>query len=97
MEGRIDSLRLSRIYSPATNRLPEPRSECADQKQTKNIKNPLIDGPGMSDPHVLVENDICYIFSGHNEGFGNSEWVMPDWRIHRSTDLRSWYPMTRTG
>ena len=61
-----------------------------DQRPTKNIKNPLIDGPGMSDPHVLVENDVCYIFSGHDAGFGNSEWVMPDWRVHRSTDLRSW-------
>lgn len=54
------------------------------------IKNPVIDDPGMSDPHVWVENDVCYIFSGHDVGFGTSEWVMPDWRIHRSTDLQNW-------
>jgi hypothetical protein len=83
----------SLAYSTAGSLLANPSrllASATDQKPTKNIKNPLIDGPGMSDPHVLVENDVCYVFSGHDVGFGNSEWVMPDWRIHRSTDMRSW-------
>lgn len=54
------------------------------------IKNPLIENPGMSDPHMLVVNDTCYLFTGHDIGFGVSDWVMPDWRIYRSTDLQSW-------
>ncbi|MBD3241403.1 MAG: family 43 glycosylhydrolase [Chitinivibrionales bacterium] len=57
---------------------------------TRKLKNPLIDTPGMSDPHVLVENDLCYLFTGHDIGFGKDDWVMPDWRIYRSDDLRSW-------
>lgn len=54
------------------------------------LKNPLIDSPGMSDPHVLVEDGACYVFTGHDVGFGVNDWVMPDWRIYRSTDLQSW-------
>ena len=57
---------------------------------TQELKNPLIDTPGMSDPHVLVENDSLYLFTGHDVGFGVDDWVMPDWRIYRTDDLRSW-------
>lgn len=62
----------------------------SDRRQTNRLKNPLINEPGMSDPHILVENDTCYLFTGHDIGFGVSNWVMPDWRIYRSTDLKSW-------
>lgn len=56
----------------------------------KNLKNPLIDEAGMSDPHALIENDVCYMFTGHDIGVGISDWVMPDWRIYRSADLLKW-------
>ena len=45
---------------------------------------------GLSDPHALVVDDVCYLFTGHDVGFGISDWVMPDWRIYRSHDLRTW-------
>jgi len=61
-----------------------------DKHPIANLKNPLIDEPGMSDPHMLVVNDTCYVFTGHDVGFGISDWVMPDWRIFKSTDLQSW-------
>lgn len=61
-----------------------------DQHPIKKIKSPLIDEPGMSDPHMLVVNDTCYVFTGHDVGVGIQDWVMPDWRIYRSTDLQSW-------
>ncbi len=51
---------------------------------------PLIDEPGMSDPHVLVVGDTAYLFTGHDIGFGVKDWVMPDWRIYRSVDLKNW-------
>lgn len=44
----------------------------------------------MADPHALVLNDTCYLFTGHDTGFGVPDWIMPDWRIFRSNDLRSW-------
>lgn len=52
--------------------------------------NPLIQEPGMSDPHALVIDDVCYLYTGHDVGFGVADWVMPDWRIYRSEDLRRW-------
>ncbi len=52
--------------------------------------NPLISEPGMSDPHALVLGDVCYLFTGHDVGFGVNDWVMPDWRIYRSDDLLTW-------
>jgi len=54
------------------------------------LKNPLIDTPGMSDPHALVENGYCYLYTGHDVGHGIADWVMPDWRIFRSRDFLSW-------
>jgi arabinoxylan arabinofuranohydrolase len=61
-----------------------------DKYPIKNIKNPLIDEQGMSDPHMLVVNDTCYVFTGHDVGYGISDWIMPDWRIFKSTDLQNW-------
>ena len=61
-----------------------------DKHPLTNLKNPLIDEPGMSDPHMLVVNDTCYVFTGHDVGFGISDWVMPDWSIFISTYLQSW-------
>jgi arabinoxylan arabinofuranohydrolase len=54
------------------------------------LTNPLIAEAGMSDPHALVVGDWCYLFTGRDVGFGVSDWVMPDWRIYRSDDLRRW-------
>ena len=54
------------------------------------ITNPLISEPGMSDPHMLVVDDVCYVFTGHDVGFGISDWVMPDWRIYKSVDMITW-------
>lgn len=55
-----------------------------------HIPAPLIPEPGMSDPHALVIDDVCYLFTSHDVGFGVSDWIMPDWRIHRSEDLQQW-------
>ncbi|HKK47823.1 MAG TPA: family 43 glycosylhydrolase [Alkalispirochaeta sp.] len=54
------------------------------------LTNPLIDTPGMADPHALVIRDSCYLFTGHDVGVGVHDWVMPDWRIYRSDDLLTW-------
>lgn len=65
-------------------------ASCAETSHVRNITNPLISEPGMSDPHMLVVDDVCYVFTGHDVGFGVKEWVMPDWRIYRSEDLQTW-------
>lgn len=56
----------------------------------EKLTNPLIAKAGMSDPHMLVVDDVCYVFTGHDVGVGVTDWVMPDWRIYRSEDLVSW-------
>ncbi len=61
-----------------------------DSMATNGSLKPLIDEPGMSDPHVLVVGDTVYLFTGHDIGFGIKDWVMPDWRIYRSVDLKNW-------
>lgn len=61
-----------------------------DTVTKRQLANPLIAEPGMSDPHALVLDDVCYLFTGHDVGFGTGDWVMPDWRIYRSDDLCSW-------
>jgi arabinoxylan arabinofuranohydrolase len=54
------------------------------------LTNPLINEPGMSDPHALVVDDVCYLFTGHDTGSDIKDWIMPDWRIYRSSDLCVW-------
>lgn len=56
----------------------------------KKLSNPLINTPGMADPHAIVVDGSCYLFTGHDIGFGVNDWVMPDWRIYKSNDLHSW-------
>ena len=51
---------------------------------------PLINDPGISDPHAMVIDNTCYLFTGHDVGFGINDWVMPDWRIYSSQDLIEW-------
>ena len=62
----------------------------SDSNSRRRLSNPLISDPGMSDPHALVIDDACFLFTGHDVGFGVTDWVMPDWRIYRSVDLVSW-------
>lgn len=57
---------------------------------SRTLTTAITDEPGVSDPHALVLGDACYLFTGHDVGFGVDGWVMPDWRIFRSDDLRSW-------
>jgi arabinoxylan arabinofuranohydrolase len=65
-------------------------AQSTGREHTKKITNPLISEPGMSDPHMLVVGDVCYLFTGHDVGIGVQDWVMPDWRIFRSEDLQTW-------
>lgn len=62
----------------------------ADKQTNTPIPNALIAEPGMADPHALVVGKVCYLFTGHDIGFGIPDWVMPDWRIYRSVDLKTW-------
>lgn len=64
--------------------------EKINEQSINKLTNPLISEPGMADPHMLVVDDVCYVFTGHDIGFGVNDWVMPDWRIYKSKDLKTW-------
>lgn len=52
--------------------------------------NPVIEGIGMSDPHIRVFNDTIFLFSGHDDSPSDKLWIMKDWRVFSSTDLINW-------
>ncbi|MGB5943967.1 MAG: family 43 glycosylhydrolase [Leeuwenhoekiella sp.] len=53
-------------------------------------QNPILEGMGVSDPHVRVFNDTIYLYSGHDATPLDKTWVMRDWRVFSTTDLRNW-------
>lgn len=53
-------------------------------------QNPIIKDIGMSDPHVRVFNDTIFLFTGHDGHPDDKLWVMKDWQIFSSTDLKNW-------
>ncbi|MCY1719375.1 family 43 glycosylhydrolase [Prolixibacteraceae bacterium Z1-6] len=79
LTGGLYCLKFSSVLANETTR-----------QSTIKLKNPLVDSPGMSDPHVLVEGDYCYVFTGYDIGFGVPDWIMPAWRIYRTSDFQSW-------
>ena len=52
--------------------------------------NPIVPEIGMSDPHVRVMGDAVYLYTGHDEHPDDRDWIMRDWKVYRSTDLRHW-------
>ena len=44
----------------------------------------------MSDPHVRVFNDTLFLYTGHDSHPDDKIWIMRDWRIFSTTDLKNW-------
>ncbi|WP_219930510.1 family 43 glycosylhydrolase [Polaribacter aquimarinus] len=57
---------------------------------TAFAQNPILKGLGVSDPHIRVFQDTIYLYSGHDANPKDKTWVMKDWRVFSSTDLRNW-------
>ena len=56
--------------------------------------NPIIRDKHTADPAVLVEGDTLWLFAGHDAEGGQSGYVMKDWLLYSTTDMRHWteYP-----
>ena len=56
--------------------------------------NPIIRDKHTADPAVFVENDTLWLFAGHDMRGGQSKYVMRDWLLYSTTDMRHWteYP-----
>ena len=52
--------------------------------------NPIIRDKHTADPSVLVEGDTLWLFAGHDAEGGQSKYVMHDWLLYSTTDMRHW-------
>lgn len=52
--------------------------------------NPIIRDKHTADPAVLVENDTLWLFAGHDMNGNQSGYVMSDWLLYSTTDMKHW-------
>ena len=52
--------------------------------------NPVIRDKHTADPAVLVENDTLWLFAGHDYASGQNGYVMKDWLLYSTTDMKHW-------
>ena len=56
--------------------------------------NPIFTHIHTADPAVLVEKDTLWLFAGHDAKGNHSGYVMRDWKVFSTTDMKHWtqYP-----
>jgi hypothetical protein len=54
------------------------------------VKNPVIPGLGVCDPHIHIFQDRAYLYASHDHSPDNKTWDMRDWHIWSSDDLVTW-------
>jgi len=52
--------------------------------------NPILDGIGLTDPHIVIHEDRAYLFGTHDFSPDNTGFVMRDWWVWSSPDLVHW-------
>ena len=52
--------------------------------------NPIIPRRGVCDPHVKIFDDVAYLYASHDVSPDNSDYLMRDWQVWSSKDLRRW-------
>ena len=52
--------------------------------------NPIIRDKYTADPAVLVEGDTLWLFAGHDTEGGQKGYVMKDWLLYSTTDMKHW-------
>jgi beta-xylosidase len=52
--------------------------------------NPIIRDKHTADPAVLVEGDTLWLFAGHDARGNQNNYVMKDWLLYSTTDMRHW-------
>lgn len=59
-------------------------------KSVRALKNPIISGLGVCDPHVHIFDNRAYLYASHDYSPRNKTWDMRDWHIWSSEDLVNW-------
>lgn len=52
--------------------------------------NPIIRDKHTADPAVLVKGDTLWLFAGHDMNGNQRNYVMSDWLLYSTTDMRHW-------
>lgn len=58
--------------------------------QLRYSGNPLLEGKGVTDPHVRIFNDRAYMYATHDRGPDSQGFKMDNWWIWASNDLVEW-------
>lgn len=60
----------------------------------KSEGNPVIKHKFAPDPAALVVDDTLWLFTGHGQAPKNSSFILKEWLVFSSTDLKNWveYP-----
>ncbi|MDD6592080.1 MAG: family 43 glycosylhydrolase [Prevotella sp.] len=58
--------------------------------QFESNGNPLIRDKHTADPAVLIEGDTLWLFAGHDMEGNQKGYVMRDWLLYSTTDLKNW-------
>ncbi len=52
--------------------------------------NPILNGIGLTDPHIVIHEDRAYLFATHDYSPDSQDFVLKDWWLWSSTDLIHW-------
>lgn len=55
-----------------------------------NLRNPILPGLGVCDPHIHIFNERAYLYASHDFSPDNQDWIMHDWQIWSSANLVDW-------
>ena len=58
--------------------------------QFESNGNPLFRDKHTADPAVLIEGDTLWLFAGHDMEGNQKGYVMRDWLLYSTTDLKNW-------
>ena len=56
----------------------------------RTVKNPIIPGLGVCDPHIHIFRNRAYLYASHDAKEGSHFYDMYDWQIWSSDDLVNW-------
>ena len=56
----------------------------------ESLGNPIIREKHTADPAVMVEGDTLWLFAGHDMEGNQSGYVMKDWLLYSTTDMKHW-------
>jgi arabinoxylan arabinofuranohydrolase len=92
--NREETRRLNDKWGGAPGSLLQPVDQ-ADPYRFQSAGNPIIKHHYTADPAALVKDDTLWLFAGHDFAGGQRNYVMKDWLVYSTTDLKNWteYPV----